>query len=105
MKKLVIATILALFLATSTFALGLNIVGCTRDQKAATLSLDLIDSVSQEIFIGIMEAFEATANYLTAEDLVSQKGFEVFRSNLSEEEFNAIEGFNGPPVIGGDCTK
>ncbi len=103
MRALVVTLMLVLLTAAGALARDFNIAACTSDNRVALLTVDIQEDASQDIQAEIKAAFVKTAQALTAEALVSGDGFRQFVENLSEEDYEAIRGVNGPPVIGESC--
>lgn len=101
--KSILLILLLLIGSISLAAKDLNIQACTSDYRSATLSLDFSDSASKTIENEVKAAFVKTASGLTAEELVSGHGFDVFLSNLTQEDYDAIIGINAAPIIGETC--
>jgi hypothetical protein len=102
MKALLV--ILALVLATSTlFAKPINFISCTTDQKIVVLKTDVADEASTDIVKNIQTAFDYASNHLTAEELKTRIGFQVFFSNLSDESKKAIQITEPPSIEAGSC--
>lgn len=102
MKKL-LTFALFLALAVPVFAFDFNIHACTADDHSALLTLDILDGTSKEVTVDIRDVFSKVAKSLTADQLVSGEGFRAFITALSDEDKDAIQGIQGPPVIGDVC--
>ena len=104
MMKYVAVSLAALMLASvGERAKDADFTGCTTDKKGATLTLALVDSVSATIVKDIQKAFSNAARQMSAEELVSPAGYQLFKFGLSDEDKQAVEYVYGPPVISNDC--
>ena len=97
------AFIAFLCFGVKVFAQELNIHACTADKHVAVLTLDVNDSAESEILAGITKAFVDTAALLSTGELLSGDGFRMFAEKLTPEEYDAINGIEGPPLIGDSC--
>lgn len=103
MKKTLIAFLFVLLTTFPLLAKDFNITACTADQKKVVLTIDLVDGTAPAIAADIKGAFQAVASRLDVETLLSGEGFRAFIQNLTEEDYNAIQGIAGPPVVDGSC--
>jgi len=104
MKSFLIALLLTCSIGVVAYAAHTTeFVGCTSDNFAATLTLDIADSATPAIYKEIAVAFQKTAAQLTVVELVGHDGFATFRELLTEADWDAIEDFNGPPTVAGAC--
>ena len=103
MKKLIAVLAIAILLAVPTFAKEVNIHACTADSKAAVLTVDINDSAEPVVVAGIAKAFIITARALKVDVLLSGEGFRMFIQSLTQDEYDAVNGIQGPPVIGASC--
>ena len=97
------ALVIFVCFGVSVFAQEVNIHACTMDKHVAVLTLDINDSAESEILAGIAKAFVDTAAELSTDELVSGDGFRMFAEKLTPEEYDAINGIEGPPLIGDSC--
>lgn len=102
MKSVVLAIALALAVSTAVFAKEVTFTACTQDGKAVDLLVDINDAVAttHPVQDHINTAFLAAATTLTADQLLSGVGFEVFKSGLDETDVSAIDDLTAPVVIG-----
>lgn len=103
MRILIASLILSILISPTLLAKDLNIMGCTADSKKVVLTIDINEEASPDIVNEIVTAFVKTAKSLTADELINGSGFRIFKSNLTEEDDDAIDGIQGPPVIDGTC--
>lgn len=102
MKKF-LALILFFAMVIPAFAFDINIHACTSDNHSADLTIDIVEGTPKEVAVDISDVFIKVAKSLTADQLVDSEGFQAFVSNLSDEDLDAIESFQGPPIIGDVC--
>lgn len=105
--KLYLATILAIVLASAApYALGAkhaNYPGCTTDNVAVVLGLQLDDDAPASVSAHIAKVFSSVAAQFSVDGLLSPDGFHAFVSALSAEDVDAIESLDGPPQVVGKC--
>lgn len=103
-RRLLAAALTGVLLSTSLLlAKDLNLRACTADHLTAVLTIDINDAAPSSTVNSIKVAFVKTASSMSADELVYGSGFRVFISNLTEEDYSAINGIEGPPVIGESC--
>lgn len=102
MKRIVIGTVLALLISVTAFAKALTITACTEDKKAVALEVVINDTIAAQhpVEDHITVAFNVAASVMTAEELLGEKGFKTFASQLDEIDSYAIEGLTAPTVTG-----
>lgn len=97
MKKFVLAIVFAL-MASVAMAGTYQIQGCTKDHKAATLTVDITDGSSDAIINTVKTAFIKAAAKNTVDSLLEGEGFNDFVMGLTEEAWEALT-LTGPPTI------
>ena len=105
MNRLFLALVLALAVVTPVLAVKAPFTGCTTDNQAVLLILDVNDALREQhpVLGHISAAFASAASRLTAAELQSQVGFEQFVAGLDSFDINAIDAIVGPPMITGTC--
>lgn len=103
MRVFLVSLIFLLAISPTLLAKDLNIMGCTADSKKVVLTIDINEEASPDIVNEIVTAFVKTARSLSADELINGSGFRIFKSNLTDEDNDAINGIQGPPVIDGTC--
>lgn len=103
MRKLIVSFVAALMLSVSVYAAQLAIPGCTLDHKSVRLTLVTADNTPTEVEKHIATAFATAAKDLTAEELLSDKGYNAFVSQLTPADIEAILELQGPPDVIGSC--
>ena len=100
MKRLFLTLALfAALLTTTVSAKDIVVSGCTKDQKAVVLTIDVKDETSDAVAADIRQVFASTARSLTAAVLLSQEGFVAFINGLTEEDYDAIQEIAGPQSL------
>lgn len=103
-RQVLLAFVLASLVAAVTYAAHTTeFVACTADHFSATLTLGIADSAPASVYKEIGTAFQTAAAEFDFKDFVGYEGFAAFRSLLTDEDWDAIEVTNGPPVSGGAC--
>jgi len=108
MKSIVLAISLALLLPITAFAKVFEYTACTKDHQAVRIGIDINDDsivVNPKIPSEIEKAFQTAAASLTVEEFQGSAGFLAFAENMSEEDFYAIIGMSGAPVVTGPCKE
>lgn len=105
MKRLFLALALAVSLATVAYAKEFTFNGCTTDEKAVALVVDLVDITDHPVAEHVAVAFSEAAKLLSAEELQSEIGFYAFVGGLDETDLAAINGISGPPQVVGECKQ
>lgn len=100
----VVAFILFGFVAS---AAEVTFRACTSDSYAVALTVDLNDqslAKNPKIPAGVAAAFKATASVLRLDELLTDKGFILFMSKLTEEEQYALPAtIDYPALISNTC--
>jgi hypothetical protein len=104
MKKVSMAAaafVLSSLFATAAMAKDVNLQGCTKDGKTATVKAVINDealAANPAIEQSIQKAFADTAFSMTADDLVTDDGAKAFLDKLSKPEVDAVS-IDEPPAI------
>ena len=102
--KIFLATLLAALLATTVvYAKHTNYPGCTADNVAVVLGLQLDEDAPASVSAHIAKVFSSVAAQFSLDGLLSPDGFHAFVSALSAEDVDAIENLDGPPQVVGKC--
>lgn len=97
----VFSVAVGLLLTAQLFAMDFSFSACTLDGKTATLQIVLNDDAiakNPHIPATIENAFRLAANGMSANDLVGEKGFMAFVSNITDKEWDAIDSANAPAI-------
>lgn len=107
MNRLFLAVALALSLSTVAFTKDFTFTGCTADEQAVSLTVDVNDALAAQhpAVEHIAVAFSEAAKLLSAEELQSEIGFYAFIGGLDEQDAQAIDAILGPPTVTGICKN
>ena len=101
-KAVLLSFVLLLALSVGLAAKFYSYSACSLDNWLATLAAEFVDPVDESIVVSVGAKYGAVANALTAEQLIGPKGFQMFRAQLTEQEYRSFS-LTGPPVIGAQC--
>lgn len=98
-KRLMTGVALAALLSTTAFAAVQKFDSCSKDGVQAELTADVADG---DMAKRVQKAFDYAAHQLAFEDLVGSEGYQLFVSQLSDEDYDDIS-VAGAPVSVGRC--
>lgn len=89
MKRFIIALILTFSCAVTAFARDFYVDLCTADKVAVQFYVDIADDTSENVDKNIITALEKTAKALPVDRLITEEGYTLFLSYLTDESKDA----------------
>lgn len=107
MRKVLSTLVVLVLLGSALFASEYRFVACTADKSTVALTIDLNDrsiAKNPKIPAAVAAAFKATASVLRLDELLTNDGFRLFMSKLTEEEQYALPAtIDYPALISNTC--
>ena len=106
MKKLIVALILSISVATPAYLLAKDphLVACTSDNVKVQSAADIDDNVPAGTEAHIKSAYVEAAKASTFDQFASGDGFKLFASKLTDEDKEALN-FVGQSINVGVCGE
>lgn len=101
--KTLVATLIALGLATVAIAKDSTVTACTQDKKKVELIVHFDEGATDKNVKDVSDAFITVAKDIPYDVLIDNEGYHIFIAAIPQEDYDAVTGFGGVPKIVGDC--
>lgn len=101
--KTLIATLIALGLATVAIAQDSTVTACTKDQKKVELVIHFDEGTADKVVKEVGDTFISVAKETPYDVLIDTEGYQAFVGAIPKEDLQYVDGFGGVPQVVGEC--